>query len=219
MRLAGSQLGADGPEPPAIENDLRHAEELITGAMTKGSWARIKGWAIKFESYARESCPDLVKSGGITAAFLSNSVTLAFLARVVKMRPGSKTCVKAAKRAINLVRSLAGGKPIDKAPRVQLLNRAVMRSRARTVRQSPALTMQFARPIIQKWGSSETWWKRMVAAMIALALCTMARGAEICGCLREGLAWVRPDGTQERGRLFAPPLWPLAMMGCCPRLG
>lgn len=145
-----------------------------------------------------------MRSQGITAAFLSDSVSVAFLARVVKMRPGSKTCVKAAKRAINLVRSLAGGKPLDNVPRVQLLNRAVKRSTARTVRQSLALTMQFARPIIRKWGSSEIWWKRMVALMVTLALCIMARGAEVCGCLREGLAWVRPDGTQERAHLFAP---------------
>ena len=46
VRLAGSQLGAEGPAPPAIEDDLRHGEELIAGAMTKGSWARIKGWAL-----------------------------------------------------------------------------------------------------------------------------------------------------------------------------
>ena len=206
MRLAGSQVGDDCAAPPAIEDDLRHAEKLIAGAMTKGSWARIKGWADKFEVYALESCPELVSSQGITAAFLSDSVTLAFLARVVKTRPGAKNCVKAAKRAINLVRSLAGGKPLDKVPRVQLLNRAVRRSVARTVRQSPALTMQFARPIIEQWGSSDVWWKRMVATMIVLALCIMARGAEVCACLREGLAWVRRDGTQVRTPLFAPPL-------------
>ena len=206
VRLAGSQLDACGPPPPAIQDDLDLAEKLIAGAMTKGSWARIKGWADKFEVYAKEACPDLVRSQGITTAFLSDSVTLAFLARVVKMRPGAKTCVKAATRAINLVRSLAGGKPLDKVPRVKLLNRAVRRSIARTVRQSPALTMQFARPIIEAWGSSHLWWKRMVATMIALALCIMARGAEICNCLREGMAWVRHDGTQVRTPLFAPAL-------------
>ena len=49
-------------------------------------------------------------------------------------------------------------------------------------------------------------WKKRLALMIVLALCIMARGAEVCACLREGLAWVRHDGTQVRAPLFAPSL-------------
>ena len=44
----------------------------------------------------------------------------------------------------------------------------------------------------------------MIALMIILALCTVARGAEVVSCRREGLMWVRHDGTQVRSNLFNP---------------
>lgn len=178
----------------------------MAGAMTKGSWSRNKAWATKFVRYARAACPDLVKVRGVHAAFMTDSVVLAFLARITKDKPGTTTCVDAAKRAINFVRSLSGGPTLNNILGVRLLARAVRRSRARTVRQSPAFTVAFAQAIISGWGSCEVWWKRMVALMIALALCVMARGAEVCSCLRQGLAWVRHDGTQARSPFYVPNL-------------
>ena len=44
----------------------------------------------------------------------------------------------------------------------------------------------------------------MIALMGVLALCTMGRGAEIVSCRREGLVWVRHDGTQIRENLHNP---------------
>ena len=172
--------------------------------MTKGSWSRNKAWASKFAQYAQLACPQLVKVRGVHAAFMSDSIVLAFLARVTKDKPGTTTCVAAAKRAINFVRSLSGGPTLDKILSVRLLARAVRRSTARTVRQSPAFTVAFAQAIISAWGSSDVWWKRMVALMVAMALCIMARGAEVCSCLRQGLTWVRHDGTQIRSPSFVP---------------
>ena len=204
--LAGDQPPAEGADTPVIADDLKLARSLIAGAMTKGSWSRNKAWATKFVRYVHAACPEMIKVRGLGAAFMSDSVVLAFLARITKEKPGTKTCVTAAKRAINFVRSLAGGSPLDKILSVRLLARAVRRSSARTVRQSPAFPIAFARAIIASWGSSDTWWKRMVALMIAMALCMMARGAEMCSCLREGLAWVRPDGTQVRSPFFVPAL-------------
>ena len=72
------------------------------------------------------------------------------------------------------------------------------------MRQSPAFAAIFARAIVSRWGRSPVWWHRMTALMIVLALCSMARGAEIVSCRREGIAWIRLDGTQIRDDLYNP---------------
>ena len=110
----------------------------------------------------------------------SSRVVRAFLARVARDKPKTKTCVDAAKRAVNFLRSLAGAVvPVDSDPNIRLLSRSVRHSFARTVRQSPAFAAVFARAVVTKWGASSIWWQRMVALMIILALYTMARGAEV----------------------------------------
>ena len=40
--------------------------------------------------------------------------------------------------------------------------------------------------------------------MVVLAICTVARGAEISSLRRDGISWVRPDGTQVRTERFNP---------------
>ena len=188
----------------ALRSDLQFANNLIAQAMTKSSWRRNRSWALKFEAYVRSKCPDLLGLEGMRSAVQSTRVVLAFLARVAREKPKTKTCVDAAKRAVNFLRSLAGAAPVDSDPNIRLLARSVRHSFARTVRQSPAFAAVFARAIMNDWGASNVWWKRMIALMIILALCTMARGAEVVSCRRDGIAWVRPDGTQVRSALFDP---------------
>ena len=194
------------PSGPVLEEDLKLADAVIAKAMKKGSWARNKSWALKFAHYARGACPDLVSALGIRVAVMSDRVPLAFLANVVRDRPSETTSVKAAKRAINFLRSLCGSPSLDDDPNIRLFARAARRSVARTVRQSPGLPMTFARAIMGVWGSSRVWWQRMVALMALLAICTVARGADVVSCLREGLSWVRSDGTQVRSPYFVPAL-------------
>ena len=188
----------------ALRNDLQFANSLVARAMKTSSWNRNKSWALKFEAYVRSACPGMSPLGRTRRAVVSNRIVLAFLARVVREKPKTKTCVDAAKRAINFLRSLVGAPPVDSDPNVRLLARSVRHSFARTVRQSPAFPAVFARVVINRWGSSDVWWKRMVALMIILALCTVARGAEVVSCRREGITWVCPDGTQVRSSLFNP---------------
>ena len=189
----------------ALTSDLQFAHSVIAKAMTKHSWTRNTAWASKFKKYVQKACPDLCKSvGGMAKAVKSNSLALAFLTSVVRDKPRTKTCVDAAKRAINLLRALMGWVSLDADPNVRLLARSVRHSFARTVRQSPAFPAIFARAVLMQWGISNVWWKRMVALMITLDLCTMARGAEVVSCRREGIEWVRPDGTQVRVPLYNP---------------
>ena len=188
-----------------LDSDLQFANSMIAKAMTKCSWDRNVSWALKFKAYVEQSFPGLAYSPAYMAkAVTSNRVALAFLASVARKQPRAKTCVDSAKRALNFLRALLGVQPLDSDTNVRLLARAVRHSFARTVRQSPAFPAVFARAVLMTWGSSHIWWKRMAALMIILALCTMARGAEIVSCRREGIAWVRPDGTQVRAPLFNP---------------
>ena len=40
--------------------------------------------------------------------------------------------------------------------------------------------------------------------MVLLALCVVARGGGICDCLRDGITWVREDGTMIHDTTFVP---------------
>ena len=173
--------------------------------MTKGSWGRNASWATKFKKYVQRACPPLAAlPDGMAKAVLSNRLPLAFLASIAREKPKTKTCVDAAKRALNFLRAVLGGRPLDSDYNIRLLARSVRHAIARTVRQSPALPAIFAKAILMNWGVSRTWWKRMTALMVLLALCTLARGAEVVSCRREGIVWVRPDGTQIRIPLCNP---------------
>ena len=199
----------DEPGPPdgtVLAQDLEHADAIIARAMKKGSWSRNKAWALQFAQYARDACPALVRRLGLRVAVMSNRVPLAFLANIARNRPGETTSVKAAKRAINFLRSLCGSPPLDDDLNIRLLARAARTSVSRTVRQSPAMSIHLVHAIYTVWGSSSVWWKRMIALMVLMAICTVARGAEVVSCLREGLVWVRPDGTQVRSPYFVPEL-------------
>ena len=202
--MVKASTGSPYVSSQVLRNDLQFANDLIAQAMTKSSWRRNKSWALKFEAYVRATCPSLRDIGGMRRAVLSNRLVLAFLAHVVREKPKTKTCVDAAKRAVNFLRSLLGAAPIDSDPNVRLLARSVRHSFARSVRQSPAFPMVFAKVIVNNWGASDIWWQRMITVMVIMALYTMTRGAEIVSCRREGIVWVRPNGTQVRSSFFNP---------------
>jgi hypothetical protein len=140
----------------------------------------------------------------MNAAVASDRIALAFLARTAKEDPKAKTRVDSAKRAVNFLRSLIEVRLLERDPNVRLLARSARNAIARTVRQSPAFHAAFVKAILMCWGNSPTWWRRQGALMVVLAICTVARGAEITGCRRDGISWVRPDGTQVRTDRFSP---------------
>ena len=172
---------------PVIAYDLKFADHLIARALKEGSWFRNKAWAQRFSEYVKTACPGLIQSDGLLPAVKSNCIPLAFLARTAREKPSATTRVDAARRAINFLRALVRAEPLNDDPNVRLLARSVRNAVARTVRQSPAFPTVFAAAISNKWGLGRTWWKRMIALMAILALCTMARGAEVVSCLREGI--------------------------------
>ena len=131
----------------------------------------------------------------MTTALLSDKMALAFLASVQREQPRAKTRVKAAKRALNLLRALGDTDPLEGNIRVSLLARSAANAVVSTVRKSPPAPLAFIRAITAKWGSAPEWWKRQVTLMILAALCAVARAGGSCECLRHGVAWVRANGT------------------------
>jgi len=184
--------------------DLQFAEGLIACAMTKHSWSRNSSWVSKFQAYVALHCPSLANARGMKVATASDRIALAFLASVMRENPKARTRVDSAKRAVNFLRAIIEALPLDGNPNIRLFARSARNAIAHTVRQSPAFQPSYVQAIVMHWGSSPVWWKRMVALMILLAICTVARGAEIVSTRRDGLAWVRNDGTQIRQEGFCP---------------
>ena len=143
---------------------------------------------------SNDGCATSLKTHGIVTSHLPRPPE----------NPRATTRVDAAKRAVNFVRSLAGAEPLEEDTCIRLLARSARNAVVRTVRQSPALPAIFVKTITSRWGTDPIWWKRQTALMVVLGVCTVARGAEVIAWRREGLAWVRRDGTQVSQTRFKP---------------
>ena len=181
--------------PEELREDLQHADTLIARAVTKASWDANAKWVNKFQQYVVAKCPKMIKAKSEREVLLDKHVALAFLASVSKEDPSAKTRVDAAKRAVNLLRSIADQPPLSESASIAMFARAARNPSVSTRRQSPGLPPLFVAAIASGWGTSKVWWKRQVAVMITLAYCALARGAGITSCVQFGFAWVRIDGT------------------------
>ena len=110
--------------------------------------------------------------------------------------PGKKTVVKAARRALNYLRSFLDLPPIKNSTRENLLTKASQVRVVATVRQSPGLPTVMLAAIIQDWGESPVWWKRQTVSMILNGFLTLARGAGVTSFLADGISWVSCRGHQ-----------------------
>ena len=196
IRAAAEPVDPAGALPLAIRDDFSFAQQLISQAVSKSSWARNAAWIKQYVAYVYDKCPRLVARDGPHEVMASTIIALSFLAHVVRQKPNAHTRVQAARRAINMVRAFAGQPPFDNQLQVRYLAKGAGNAVVRTKRQSPALLAIFVANIIRKWGFSDTWWERMVALMVVIMTCTLARGAGVTSCLREGVSWVRRDGSQ-----------------------
>ena len=182
-------------DEPELQRDLDHAATLIARGVGKASWTGNQRWFQKYVTYIHQQCPKLLRRRGLRDAVLCPQVALAFLAAVNKENPKAKTRVDAAKRAINLARTMARLPSLKDSADIALMAKAARNPAVATPRQSPGLPLIYIRAIIKKWGTSPDWWKRQVATMLALAFCIIARGAGIVSCETKGIAWVRHDGA------------------------
>ena len=150
----------------------------------------------------------------ITAAIKSQQVALAYLAHVARNSKGASSTVESAKRAINLLREVAGESPLDSQILVRMLARGFRNMSVKTKKQGAAMLATFLSAIVAVWGPSTVWWKRQVALMALLLFCTVGRGAEIAACPSSGIAWVRHDGTQPSDETTFRPIQHCADINC-----
>ena len=181
-----------------VRRDLKFGRRLIAQAVLSDSWARNAAWLVKYREYILGNCANLLASIGIKRTLLSKTIATAYLASVVREDPTAFSRIGSAKRAINLLRAIANVGPLDEHLSVRYLARGARNAIVRTKRQSPALLAIYVATIVKMWGRSKVWWKRQVALMLLMSFCTLARGAGIVSCLRDGQTWVRKDGTLVR---------------------
>ena len=181
---------------PGIANDLTHADKALIDALSVSTWERNTSWALKFAAYVKFNCPELAVGKSVAPAVARQDIILAFLGRVDKDYPGTKTVVKAARRALNALRSFMGLSSLDNCIRANLLTRASQRRLVRTVRQSAGIPVVMLVAIIFSWGQSPVWWKRQVALMVLVGVLALARGAGVTSCLANGVTWVACQGHQ-----------------------
>ena len=187
-----------------FDSDMAFASSAIARAVQEGSWARNRAWIRKFQMYVGANRAECGLAESYSAALLSDRIALGFLASVLREQPRAKTRVKAAKRAVNLLRALADAPPLEDNVLVRLLSRAAKNSTVSTTKKSAPLLLDFIKAITAKWGTAPEWWKRQVTLMVLLALCVVARGGGICECLKDGVTWVRADGTMIHDTTFIP---------------
>ena len=187
-------VGLTGPSHranlPGLKIDLEHADRVLIDALSLSTWERNASWASKFADYVRDNCPSLSSGISIAPAVAREDAILAFLANVNRKAPGSKTVVKAARRAINALRSLMGLTSLENHMRANLLTKASHMRNVSTVKQSAGIVPVMLAAMINGWGRSRVWWKRQTVLMALLGFVTLARGAGVTSCLGTGVAWV-----------------------------
>ena len=104
--------------------------------------------------------------------------------------------VKAARRALNNLRSFLDLPPLKNKTREKLLTKASEVRVVSTVRQSPGLPTVMLAAIIQGWGGSPIWWKRQTVSMMLNGFLALARGAGVTSSLAQGISWVSCRGYQ-----------------------
>ena len=178
-----------------VKRDLKYGERIIAQAVTSSSWTRNASWLSKYQDYTSAYCGAQLAAFGMRRTLTSSTIATAFLASVVRENPLAHSRIGSAKRAINLLRAIANKDSLDDNIMVRYLTRGARNAIVRTIRQSPGMLAIYVAAIVRTWGRSRFWWKRQVALMILVSFCTLTRGAGITACLRDGLAWVRKDGT------------------------
>ena len=122
------------------------------------------------------------------------NVMLEFLAFVADQNKG-RTRVASAIRTINFIRRLLALDSLAGDPRVALLSEGVRRLRPHVPRGALPFPVILLTAIAQTWGSSQVWWKRMVATILVTAFLSLLRGAGILSAPRGTVTWVY--GLQE----------------------
>ena len=105
-------------------------------------------------------------------------------------RPRSARTVLSAERVKRKLDSLS----LD--PDISMVVRGAEAAKPYTKKQSAGLTIAMVIYIARKWGSSRSWWKRQMAALIVLGFVSLMRMGELCALKTSDVMVVYADGSE-----------------------
>ena len=173
----------------AFTTSSGRAADYITAGLSIDSWQRYVSWLRKFGAYLQVLAFDKGKTRPTPRMMAHNGIALEFLAMVADERRG-RTRAAAALRAINFVRSFLGLPRLSDDPRAALLIRGVARYNPHKPKGAVPFPVVAIIAIVQAWGSSPLWWRRMVALAIFLAFVALLRGKGLLCIPRRGVTWL-----------------------------
>ena len=173
----------------STRDSLGAVAKYVTAGLSAGSLSRIASWASKLQDFLRDRARRAGYAAVTPAMMASPNVMLEFLAFVADQNKG-RTRVGAALRAINFIRKLIALRPLADDPRVALLVEGVRRLHPHVPRGAVPFPVVLLTAIAQKWGSSGTWWKRMLATTLVVAFLSLLRGAGILSVPNGMVTWV-----------------------------
>ena len=165
------------------------AADYITAGLSAGSWLRYVSWLRKFRTYLQVLACDKRKAGPTPRMMKHNGIALEFLAMVADENKG-RTRAAAALRAINFIRALLGIPRLSDDPRAGLLIRGVARYNPHKPKGAVPFPVIAIVAIVQAWGGSPKWWRRMTALAIFVAFVALLRGKGLLGIPSRGVTWL-----------------------------
>ena len=182
------------------------AAKYITAGISGGSLTRIAAWANKLHQFLENEALDRGHARVTSAMVADNDLALKFLAATADENKG-RTRVAAALRATNFVRRLVGITPLSDDPRIPMLREGVQRMHPHAPSGAIPFPVKLLVAIVTQWGASHKWWKRMVAAVTAVAFLSLLRGAGVLTIPNRTVTWVR---DLHESRVPPPPGAPLS---------
>ena len=181
-RRRSLRASASGAPNPAVK--------YITAGISGGSLTRIASWANKLHQFLADEALRRGHARVNADMVADNDLALKFLAATADENKG-RTRVGAALRATNFVRKLIGVSPLSDDPRVPMLREGVLRMHPHAPSGAIPFPVKLLVAIVARWSASSKWWKRMVAAVAAVAFLSLLRGAGVLTIPNRTVTWVR----------------------------
>ena len=175
LRTTSSSSRSHGGRP---DGPGASATKYITAGLSQQSLVRVSAWLHRFYIFLALNNDLSSPSNVVLSQVEDNDLDLDFLAYVADEDKG-RTRVQAATRAINFIRGMMKIPRLSDDPRIALLRQGVLRAQPHAPRGALPFPPVLLFVIADTWGSSSTWWKRMVALLLVVCFLSLLRGAGV----------------------------------------
>ena len=206
-------MSGNSPVASQILNGPQHATKYITAGLSQQSLVRVAAWLRRYYTFLASRNDPSLRPPVLLPQVEDNDLALDFLAHVADENRG-RTRVQAALRAVNFIRRMMAIAPLSDDPRTALLREGVLRSQPHAPKGALPFPPLLLFAIAVSWGSSSTWWKRMVALILLVAFLALLRGSGVLTVPNGTVVWVYgleesdqppPPGAPHSGALLLVP--------------